>query len=149
MINCQSILAKKSVFQNFLTNYNPAIVIGCESWLSSDILSSEIFPSHYQVYRKDRPNGYGGVFIACQDFLLSSELSYSTVYPCELVVCRVELPDKPPLIICSIYRPPNCDVIYMTNLCTILQNIIQDNRDSVVWIAGDMNLPNVNWEYSA
>ena len=34
----------------------------------------------------------------------------------------------------------------MTNLCNILQNIIQDNRDSVVWIAGDMNLPNVNWD---
>ena len=87
VINCQSILAKKSVFQNFLANFNPSVVIGCESWLSPEILSSKIFPSHYQVYRKDRPDGYGAVFIACQDCLLSSELSYSTVYPCELVVC--------------------------------------------------------------
>ena len=34
----------------------------------------------------------------------------------------------------------------MENLCQALQNICQTNPDTPIWIAGDINLPNVDWE---
>ena len=45
----------------------PDIVIGCESWLDNSISSTEVFPSDYKAYRKDRRDGsHGGVFTLVQ-----------------------------------------------------------------------------------
>jgi hypothetical protein len=44
------------------------VVIGSESWLTPDINSTEVFPSGYRAYRRDRPNRKGGgVFILVAD----------------------------------------------------------------------------------
>jgi len=42
--------------------YYPDIIFGTESWLSSTFHSNEIFPHNYNIYRKDREDGFGGVF---------------------------------------------------------------------------------------
>ena len=48
--------------------------MGTESWLTPDIKDSEIFPSGYSIFRKDRMSGAlgGGVFQAIKSDLLSS-----------------------------------------------------------------------------
>ena len=51
------------------------IMIGNESWVNPSIYTSEVFPPTYDVYRKDRSDGYGGVFIACLHKLTSSHLT--------------------------------------------------------------------------
>ena len=43
VVNCQSILAKKPLFDNFVACYKPDIIVGSESWLKPDIANSEIF----------------------------------------------------------------------------------------------------------
>ena len=48
-VNCQSLLAKRELFINLIDTYNPDIIFGTKSWLKSDILSSEIFPTDYFV----------------------------------------------------------------------------------------------------
>ena len=63
VVNCQSLAAKKASFLNLLNSRHPDIVFGCESWLNVSISSSEIFPPNYTVYRQDRADGYGGVFL--------------------------------------------------------------------------------------
>ncbi|XP_077988548.1 uncharacterized protein LOC144443049 [Glandiceps talaboti] len=70
-VNCQSVRAKLHKFQVLLE-----IVTGTESWLNSSISTGEIFPTNYQVFRKDRGNGdtHGGVFIAVKDNLMASEV---------------------------------------------------------------------------
>ena len=40
---------------NLINTYCPEIIFGSESWLNSDISSSEIFPTGYNVCCKDRP----------------------------------------------------------------------------------------------
>ena len=81
VINCQSIQAKKASFNNFVAEHCPNIIAGCESWLSPSITSAEVFPSEYIVYRRDRNDGYGGVFIACQSSLISEMLNLD-IYQC-------------------------------------------------------------------
>ena len=61
-LNIQSILAKKASFDNLMDDYNPDIVAISETWLSPDIPSHEFFPKGYHTYRKDRVDGYGGVY---------------------------------------------------------------------------------------
>jgi len=67
-----------------------------------------VFPTDYTVYNKDRPDGYGKVFVACRESYVSYGLDL-TVCSCELVVCEVKLVDNASLIVCSVYRPPSSD----------------------------------------
>jgi len=65
-LNCQSIVNKKHEFHILIDTHNPDIVIGTESWLTKEHLTSEIFPSSlgYTIFRRDRQKGKGGgVFI--------------------------------------------------------------------------------------
>ena len=45
-------------------------------------------------------------------------------------------------MVSSLYRSPK----KLKNLCQTLQNICLANPDIPVWAAGDINLPNVEWE---
>ena len=144
ILNCQSISSKKAVFANFVSVNSPDIIVGCESWLSPSISTSEVFPAGFTVYRKDRSDGYGGVFIACQNSLVSEEINLNT--NAEVVACRVHQSGSRPLVICSLYRPPRDDLVYMKALCDTLTDIVTNHPNSPIWIAGDINLPNVNWE---
>ena len=66
-----------------------------------------------------------------------------------MVVCGIRQKQLPqPLIICALYRPPNNDLTYMTDLCNILFQIANSYPDSPIWIAGDINLPNIDWRTS-
>ena len=44
----------------------------------------------------------------------------------------------------SVYRPPSSNYVYMEQLCKALEEIIVKLPKSVIWIAGDINLPNVD-----
>ena len=83
-------------------------------------------------------------------FILCSKSLYSEILPvattCEVVVCRIQLLDISSLIVCSIYRPPSGDCVYMEQLCKTLEEIILEFPKSIIWIAGDINLPNVDWK---
>ena len=101
IINCQSITAKKASFNHFVSEHQPNVIAGCESWLSLSIASAEIFPTGYLIYRYDRSDGYGGVFVACQNTLTCEQLTFDTNV--EIVVCCIKLREVPqPLIICAL-----------------------------------------------
>ena len=106
------------------------------------IFNYEIFSQDYNTFHKDRADGYGGVFIASRNHVVSYELPLDT--SCELIVCKIITDDKP-LIFCSAYRPPDNNSIYLEKLCQVLNNIISNNPDHVIWIAGDINFSNIDW----
>ena len=59
IINFQSIKNKVPEFETF-TTCQPDVIIGTESWLTSDIGNSEIFPEECIVFHKDRAIGKTG-----------------------------------------------------------------------------------------
>ena len=63
---------------------------------------------------------------------------------CEIQAVKI-VTHKQPLIICGVYRPTNRDVNYMQNLCTELANIFGANPKATFWLAGDFNLPDIDW----
>ena len=111
-MNCHSIKNKKAAFNVFIDEHQPDIIIGSEIWISPAVYSSEFFPANYNVYRKDREDGYGGVFILCSKRLFSENLSLTTTY--EVVVCYIQsLSNSSSFVVCSVYRPPSSNCMYM------------------------------------
>ena len=94
--------------------------------------------------RQCRADGYGGVFVACSESLVSSSLETGDT-SCELVACQICLANNPTLIICSMYRSPSSNDQYLDNLCNQLETIIKSHPNSAIWLSGDLNLPDINW----
>ena len=57
----------------------PGKMIVMETWLKPEIHSSELFPSTYNVFRKDRKDGYGRVLITTETTLIANEIK-SRIY---------------------------------------------------------------------
>ena len=121
VINCRGLKSKKDSFVHLIHSQSPHSIAGTESWLDPTTFSSEIFPTNYQVFRKDRSDGYGGVFFACINTINCSQVTIAS--PCECIVCRVELTNSKVLIVITAYRPPNRDLVYVHNLCQIIAEI--------------------------
>jgi len=121
VINCRGLQSKKEFFAELIHSHDSHFIAGTESWLNPTITSAEIFPSNYQIFHRDRPDGYGGVFFAFQNTFNCSQVILQQ--DCEAVTCKVDLSDGNVLIVVTIYRPPNRDVTYMENVCHLLQSV--------------------------
>ena len=118
----------------------PDMITISETWLSPNVSNSDVFPDSYRIFRKDRSDGYGGVLLECHDTLICREISIDL--PTEIVACQLMLANKPSLIICSVYRPPDRDVENIENLCKAFESLCLTYLDIPIWIAGNLNLPN-------
>ena len=96
-LNSKSIVSNCVSLAVLLNEHDPDVVVVSETWLSP--ATSEFFPSGYQVFRKDRSDGYGGVLLACQNSLNYEELAFDT--SAEAVVCKITFDYRQPLIVCS------------------------------------------------
>ena len=76
--------------------------------------------------------------------LISSELQLADCSS-ELVACQIQLADHSSLIACSIYRPPSGSDLHLEELCNQLSQICSNHPNSALWIAGDINLPDIDW----
>ena len=145
IVNFQSAKNKKEEIGNMIDSTNPDVILGSETWLNKNIASAELFPPTYDVYRKDRSDGYGGVLIAIKKIFIAEQVSYNN-NKCEAVFIKLPLDGKKTLIIGSVYRPPSSSSEYMEDLCSAINDIHRRHRNAVLWLGGDFNLPDVNWE---
>ena len=148
-INFQSLRPKKIELWNLLESTNADIILGTETFLRPDIHNSEIFPPHFNVYRRDRPHqAYGGVLIAAKTSLISHQITTNS--DCEAVLVSIQTQSKTSnLIVGALYRPPNqTSEEYTKNLTDVMKLACRSPRD-VVWLGGDFNLPDINWETMA
>ena len=102
VINFQSIMAKRAELHNLINGHYPDIIFGCETWLSPDVNTAEFFPGNYNILRRDRFDGYGGVLLASRSTLKVTKYPLANSYECEIVVATV-MQGEQKTIICSIY----------------------------------------------
>jgi len=143
-LNVQTTMAKIASFDNLLQEHDPDIIAISETWLKSEILLSEFLPPDFNVFRRDRLDGYGGVLIACHISLNCHHLDLNC--DVEAIACQIILASHQTLIMCAFYRPPSRQLESATNLHDFFRSIVDHYSDSPVWIAGDLNLPNINWD---
>jgi len=120
----------------YSTLYNMFCVT--ETWLSSTVLENEILPSDFSLYRKDRESQGGGVLIAVNSLLPSSQLS--TPDELEVATVRIVL-HKKVITICIVCIPPNCSDDYKYSLLSYLEDTVSSSE--TVFIMGDLNLPDI------
>ena len=61
-VNFRSVVNTIDQFHAMVDSVKPNIIVGTESWLRPDIMNSEIFPSNYTVYRRDKDTS-GAVYL--------------------------------------------------------------------------------------
>ena len=146
IINFQSAKKKDIRIKNLIATTKPQIIFGNETWLNADIYSSELFPPEYEVYRKDRKDGYGGVLLAIHKSLISSQINEHS--EAEIIFASIETKDSSsPLIVGAAYRPPSEKSLdYSDNLFRPISSIMKKYHSSPIWIGGDFNLPDINWD---
>lgn len=112
-LNIQSIKSKREALQNRLDSSNLDILFGCETWLSPNITDNEILPEKtgYNIFRKDRKDGYGGVIKA---EIVSEPVDIDI--PCEFIARKINRNTHDSLIVATTYRPTNNDVDYAKGL---------------------------------
>ena len=106
----------------------------------------EVLPENYHILaRKDRSSDHhGGVLIAAKDTLIGTHLDIQT--NTEFAAASFTCQGHAPLIIGSIYRPPNSGQDYMEELCDKICQLQTSNPRATLWISGDVNLPDIDWE---
>ena len=143
--NLGSMSAKRESFWMAVDSCDPDIIVACETWLKPDILNSEIMPPGYNPpQRKDRSDGYGGVLLATKIGIIANEIQIDT--NCEILATKIDLVKQQPLIVVSVYRPTNNDLAYADKLCQDLRDIAAKYPSAALWVCGDFNLPDIDWD---
>ncbi|XP_044764402.1 uncharacterized protein LOC123320969 [Coccinella septempunctata] len=128
------------------TDYN--VICLTETWLKGGVLSGELFPGGYQVFRRDRGDAVsvkkdgGGVLVAVDSSLDAShhpELQSTA----EDVWVSIKSGDKLVYIVCA-YLPPSDKSSYHSFLNNFESNQQLISNNTVI-VVGDFNLPHVGW----
>ena len=143
MINYQSIRSKKAEILNLLLSSNLDIVLGTETWLRPDMYTAEIFPPNFSVFRKDRPDGHGGVLVATKTNSIAHEVSHNTAAEAVYVKIKTQGQSRP-LVVGAIYRTPSDNSLEHIQEITTSLNTLDTN--DIIWVGGDLNLPDIDWK---
>ena len=90
-------------------------------------------------------DGHGGVLIALKNNIVSTQIHVSENV--ELIATNIILNANTNLIIASVYRPPaRTDGMYVDERIRDITKINDDHPNDTFWIAGDLNLPDIDWK---
>ena len=117
---------------------SPQVIAVTETWLTTDILTNEILPVGYSIFRCDR-NSRGGGVLLCVDERLPSKLMSSLP---EVETLIVTVGANPAFTICLSYKPPNASMETIQDLYSIIGNVATESN---VIIMGDFNCPDIDW----
>ena len=147
-VNCNSLVSpdKRAQFHAHVEAHKPDIIFGSESKLDSSIPTYSVFPDNYLIHRKDRVAGGGGVFLAIREDIVSVDKTQLDKQ-CESVWSSVTFSGSKQLFLCSFYQIPNSNSESLLELRSAIEEIYQShsNTQPNIILAGDFNLPNVNW----
>ena len=134
---------KQEEIYHLLYSTKTYVIVGTESWLTPDIKDHEVFPPDFTVYRLDREIGRGGgVFIAVRaDVVSLREKDLET--ECEILWIKLNIASNKNLYIGAYYRSNATDNESRNSLAQSLAKLPHERGH--VWLAGDMNLPGLEW----
>jgi hypothetical protein len=146
-INFQSLRKKGNLLEALIESSKPDIILGTETWLDSNIKSSDILPPYlnYDIERRDRPSDpHGGVLIAARNELLLSNIIRSKNL--ELISGTITIKGEKKMKIAAYYRPPKQVSDIENKLFKEEVNGLGIKRKKdILIIGGDFNLPDICW----
>lgn len=109
--------------------------------MSPDVADADVFSPSYNALCNDMQTRGGGIALLIRRTLKYEPLQ--SLHGCENVWCRLFM-NEIPLIVGTIYRPPVSSVEVFDRLNDHLSNVT--NSRSRIILAGDFNLPGVDWD---
>ena len=145
VINFGSLWAKKDIFEAQLADSEVDVVLACETHLAHGITNSQVLPPNFDAIRRDRnTRGGGGVAIIHKnDLKVTKEYESKKT---EMIAAKVECQGRRPVIIAAAYRPPDSSLQYMKDLCDDIKHLEAKHPNHAIWIGGDFNLPDIDWD---
>ena len=128
--------------------HKPDFICGTESWLNSSIKNGEIFPTSFNVFRKDRETSTigGGVFQISNEDLITSQLDNLSSTNSESIWTETQIKGINPIVICTFYRPPkDTQGFQLDELDQALSKLGNKINTQNIIIMGDFNLSNIDW----
>lgn len=164
--NCRGLRTKlNTLYTNILSECYDIIILS-ETWLVPQICNEEFIDSRYCVYRCDRDRlatgklDGGGVLVAIRRELQATRYSLSFLQKTASITSDSHIPVVVDYVIvkvnssksgmhhlvCGLYIPPNHSFTVYQAFFDSLQDIILCNQIDTFCIAGDFNLPYLNWK---
>ena len=138
-INVRSLLNKIDQLRIILHNQPIDILSVNETFLDCTIPTSQLMINGYVFERYDRGSRHGGGV----GFYIRNTVKYE-LHKHEIVLklgiealfIKVKLPNRKPMIVGTMYRPPSANVQYFDNIVDVLEHIITDIECVIM---GDLN----------
>lgn len=144
-LNARSIVNKERELRSCLSINDYDLIAITETWLDPTINSSEIFPTSFEVFRKDRSRNGGGVLLAFNRKLLCTRRN-DLETDCELLWCEVMVTNPlTNLLVGVFYRPPSTDQTYLQELEKSLALVERNGSNLTTVLLGDFNFPGIDW----
>ena len=148
VINCNSLksVTKQAAFRAHVVQHDPDIRLGCESKIDGTMISYSLFPDNFTVYRKDRDQHGGGVFVATKDKLIAVDMP-NLDSDCKIIWASLQFAGSKPLHKASYYGPHSNKSKAIDELSNSVTKILGRNTRHCpnIIIGGDNSLANIHW----
>lgn len=141
--NVRGLRSKTALFNKNVTECNHDVIALTETFLTSSVSDSELFPSNYTIIRKDRIGdaGWGGVLLAIRDCYIARPVVDIDGLTSDMELIFVNIKKNNLNILCCVtYLPPSYNDEQYLNVLTCIENTISSNPDLHILILGDFNL---------
>ena len=143
---------KLALLHDLLSTFATQIIMITETWLTSNVMDSEVLPPHFQIHRKDRSetcaSTRGGGLLVGVDHRLPSKRRSDLEGDCEILVCELICKSRSKVALVLCYRPPSSDrAAFNASLELTLDRVCSLYRH--VCLIGDFNIPEIDWRRPA
>lgn len=121
-----------------------------ETNLTSDFNNNELFPSNFNVFRRDVSsldnNGFGrGILIALNNQFDGTLFNIPNTDQCELICVKINISSRCLYIMCCYVRPNEPFDTYQL-ICDAVDTVVEHiNPSDDIIVLGDFNLPRLQW----
>lgn len=151
--NVRGLRTKCADFYQAVLEANSDCICITETWLRKEILSCELFPPGYNVFRLDRDPSVsgrsdgGGVLVAIRESLSVECLQHwcNVNNIIEDLWVSVELKGGKKLFLCCIYIPPHATVNNFIAFFSKIEDFISKHKNNDFILIGDFNLSGTEW----
>lgn len=138
-INTRSVVNKTEQLESLLLSHDPHIVVLTETWLHDGIHDDDLMPPTYNIFHRDRLTRGGGVAVIVKSCVEATALPQAE--DSESLFLRIKLFENV-FILCAVYRPLESEPDFLLNLQS---HMALYNHQKLI-IAGDFNLPSIDWD---
>ena len=135
------------IYSTYCVDKNCDIICISETWLNDTIPNCNIELPGYNIYRRDRADGYGGVMVYVSNSLIVHEIIEMRSNTVENIWLMVKLGPKI-MLVAVFYRPPNADPNHVTDFLEDFQAQLQNAyafKPTCIFLTGDFNDRRHSW----